>query len=61
MNAPSPVTVTAMYDFAGQSAGDLAFREGDLIRVLKKTGSTDEWWEGELNGVKGSFPANYVQ
>ncbi|PWY91471.1 hypothetical protein BO94DRAFT_555302 [Aspergillus sclerotioniger CBS 115572] len=45
----------------GQSAGDLAFREGDRIRVLKKTDSTDDWWEGELRGVKGSFPANYVE
>lgn len=53
--------VTALYDFAGQSAGDLAFREGDRIRVLQKTDSTDDWWEGELRGVKGSFPANYVQ
>ncbi|GIJ85694.1 hypothetical protein Asppvi_004556 [Aspergillus pseudoviridinutans] len=53
--------VTALYDFAGQSAGDLAFREGDRIRVLQKTKSTDDWWEGELRGVKGSFPANYVQ
>ncbi|PKX97030.1 BAR and SH3 domain-containing protein [Aspergillus novofumigatus IBT 16806] len=53
--------VTALYDFAGQSAGDLAFREGDRIRVLQKTNSTDDWWEGELRGVKGSFPANYVQ
>lgn len=52
--------VTALYDFGGQSAGDLAFREGDRIRVLKKTDSTDDWWEGELRGVKGSFPANYV-
>lgn len=53
--------VTALYDFGGQSAGDLAFREGDRIRVLKKTESTDDWWEGELRGVKGSFPANYVE
>jgi hypothetical protein len=53
--------VTALYDFGGQSAGDLAFREGDRIRVLQKTDSTDDWWEGELRGVKGSFPANYVQ
>ncbi|KAI9929870.1 hypothetical protein ASPWEDRAFT_125450 [Aspergillus wentii DTO 134E9] len=53
--------VTAMYDFPGEGAGDLAFREGDRIRVLKKTDSTDDWWEGQLRGVKGSFPANYVE
>ncbi|KAA8641810.1 BAR and SH3 domain-containing protein [Aspergillus tanneri] len=53
--------VTALYDFGGQSPGDLAFREGDRIRVLQKTESTDDWWEGELRGVKGSFPANYVE
>ncbi|EMF13346.1 uncharacterized protein SEPMUDRAFT_148680 [Sphaerulina musiva SO2202] len=53
--------VTALYDFEGQTADDLPFREGDKIRVIKKTDSTDDWWEGEVNGKKGSFPANYVQ
>lgn len=53
--------VTALYDFAGQGQGDLAFREGDKIKVVQKTESTDEWWEGELRGVQGSFPANYCQ
>ncbi|KAI9795844.1 MAG: hypothetical protein M1833_006793 [Piccolia ochrophora] len=53
--------VTALYNFEGQSAGDLAFREGDRIRVVKKTESTDDWWEGELRGAKGAFPANYCQ
>lgn len=53
--------MTALYDFGGQSEGDLAFREGDRIRVVKKTESTDDWWDGELRGVKGSFPANYVE
>ena len=53
--------VTALYDFEGQSAGDLAFHEGDRIRVVKKTDSTDDWWDGELNGRRGAFPANYVQ
>lgn len=51
--------VTALYEFAGQGQGDLSFREGDRIRVVKKTESTDDWWEGELRGVQGSFPANY--
>lgn len=53
--------VTALYDFGGQGEGDLAFREGDKIKVLKKTERTDDWWQGELRGVKGMFPANYVQ
>lgn len=53
--------VTALYDFNGQSDGDLVFKEGDKIKVLKKTESTDDWWQGELKGVKGMFPANYVQ
>jgi len=53
--------VTALYDFAGQGDGDLMFKQGDKIKVLKKTDSTDDWWQGELKGVKGMFPANYVQ
>jgi hypothetical protein len=51
----------ALYDFEGQNEGDLRFKEGDQIKVLKKTDSTDDWWEGELRGVTGSFPANYCQ
>jgi amphiphysin len=53
--------VTALYDYAGQGEGDLSFAEGDRIKVVKKTASIDDWWEGELNGVGGSFPANYVK
>ena len=52
--------VTALYDFEGQAEGDLAFREGDRIRIVKKTESVDDWWDGEINGVTGCFPANYV-
>ena len=53
--------VTALYEFSGQGQGDLVFREGDRIKVVKKTESTDDWWEGELKGVQGSFPANYCR
>lgn len=57
----SVVFVTALYAFEGQSQGDLSFREGDQIKVIKKTDSTDDWWDGELKGRKGSFPANYCK
>jgi hypothetical protein len=55
------IFVTALYDFSGQGDGDLVFREGDKIRVLKQTDSKDDWWQGELKGVKGAFPANYCE
>lgn len=57
--SPKPDFVVAKYDFDGEGQRDLAFRTGDRIRVIKKTESLDDWWEGELNGVRGSFPRNY--
>ncbi|KAJ5524252.1 hypothetical protein N7513_009370 [Penicillium frequentans] len=59
---PRPTTtfVTALYDFGGQGPDDLSFREGDRIKLVRKTDSTDDWWEGDLQGVQGFFPANYV-
>jgi len=57
----SGLFAVALYSFEGQGQGDLSFREGDRIKVVKKTDSTDDWWEGELKGMKGSFPANYCK
>lgn len=53
--------VVAQYDFAGQGAGDLSFREGDRIKIVKKTNTDQDWWTGELGGARGSFPANYCK
>ncbi|RYP32158.1 hypothetical protein DL767_005394 [Monosporascus sp. MG133] len=53
--------VVAQYAFTGQGAGDLSFREGDRIRIVKKTATDQDWWVGELGGVQGSFPANYCR
>jgi len=57
----SGIYAVALYSFDGQNQGDLSFKEGDQIKVVKKTESTDDWWEGELRGIKGSFPANYCK
>ncbi|AEO64955.1 b98e527c-558c-4b66-8223-654f88f351e0 [Thermothielavioides terrestris] len=53
--------VVAEYAFAGQGQGDLSFRQGDRIRVIKRTDTDQDWWVGELGGVTGSFPANYCK
>lgn len=53
--------VIAQYDFEGQGAGDLSFRSGDRIKIVKKTNTDQDWWTGELAGARGSFPANYCK
>ncbi|KAI0384558.1 hypothetical protein F5Y04DRAFT_232144 [Hypomontagnella monticulosa] len=53
--------VVAQYAFDGQNAGDLSFREGDKIKIVKKTDTDQDWWVGEIGGVKGNFPANYTR
>ena len=53
--------VTALYDYAAQADGELSFKAGDVIEVVSKTDDANEWWTGNLNGVQGVFPGNYVQ
>lgn len=58
---PKPQTATALYDFQAQSDGDLSFQVGDKITIIEKSESTEDWWQGSLNGMRGSFPANYCK
>lgn len=59
--ASAGVTAIALYSFNGEQEGDLPFRKGDIIQVVEKSDSVDDWWTGELKGVRGIFPANYVE
>ncbi|KAF4102312.1 hypothetical protein G5714_017112 [Onychostoma macrolepis] len=54
------LVVTAVHPFTGQQPGDLSFVPGDRITVITKTDSQYDWWEGELRGQVGIFPANFV-
>ncbi|KAI8881922.1 DUF500-domain-containing protein [Backusella circina FSU 941] len=54
-------TARALYTFEGQQQGDLSFQEGDIITIVEKSNSQDDWWTGKINGRQGIFPANYVQ
>lgn len=57
--APAPTTkrVQALYDFQGQDSTELSFKKGDMITVFKQNG---EWYDAELNGVKGLVPCNHT-
>jgi len=56
---PRRQVATAAFDYTAQSPDELSFAAGDQITILKKDESG--WWEGELNGMKGWIPANYMQ
>ncbi|ROT37513.1 SH3 domain signaling protein [Sodiomyces alkalinus F11] len=53
--------VIAEHNFTSDQDGDLSFREGDRIKIVKKTQKLQDWWVGELGGVQGNFPANYCR
>ncbi|XP_059819943.1 F-BAR and double SH3 domains protein 2-like isoform X3 [Hypanus sabinus] len=54
--------VKALYDYEGQTADELSFPEGAIIRILNKENQEDDgFWEGELNGRVGVFPSVLVE
>ncbi|CCD22592.1 amphiphysin NDAI_0A04350 [Naumovozyma dairenensis CBS 421] len=61
MAAPGVETVTALYDYQAQAAGDLSFPAGAVIEIVERTSDANEWWTGKYNGQQGVFPGNYVQ
>ncbi|KAJ8270493.1 hypothetical protein GJAV_G00115490 [Gymnothorax javanicus] len=51
--------VIAMYDYKAANEDEMSFSKGQLINVLEKDDA--DWWKGELNGVTGLFPTNYIK
>ncbi|XP_057643815.1 intersectin-2 isoform X1 [Chionomys nivalis] len=51
--------VIAMYDYAANNEDELSFSKGQLINVMNK--DDPDWWQGEISGVTGLFPSNYVK
>ena len=49
--------VEATFDFQGTD-GQLTFSAGEVIAVVNQ-GEPNEWWEGEVRGVRGWFPSGF--
>ncbi|KAK2856331.1 hypothetical protein Q5P01_005066 [Channa striata] len=61
-SCPSPLPVCqviAMYDYSAANRDELSFSKGQLISILDKT--NPDWWKGEVSGVIGLLPTNYVK
>ncbi|XP_069671614.1 intersectin-1 isoform X3 [Periplaneta americana] len=50
--------VVALYSYAALNEDELSFEKDDIITLLAREETS--WWRGELNGVSGLFPSNYV-
>jgi len=51
----------ALYNFQAVESGDLSFSKGDVITIVEKSNSMNDWWSGKMGDRKGIFPANFVE
>ncbi len=43
----------ALFNFAGEQDGDLVFHKGDIITIVKKTDTQNDWWTGRIGSRQG--------
>lgn len=55
-----PGQAVAKFTFDADQPGDLAFKKGEVITIVKRTESESDWWTGRIGGREGIFPSNYV-
>ena len=51
--------VITLYPYVRQNEDELSFKQNQVLNVVSK--EDPDWWTGELGGVKGVFPSNYVK
>lgn len=49
----------ALCNYRGKNPGDLKFNKGDVILLRRQL--DENWYQGEINGVSGFFPASSVE
>ncbi|KAJ5776407.1 uncharacterized protein N7511_001418 [Penicillium nucicola] len=50
----------ALFTFDADQEGDLGFKKGDIITIMKRTEKAEDWWTGRIGDRVGIFPSNYV-
>lgn len=59
--AAQPGQAVAKFTFDADQPGDLGFKKGEIITIVKRTESEADWWTGRIGGREGIFPSNYVE
>jgi hypothetical protein len=57
----APGQAVAKFTFDADQPGDLGFRKGEVITIVKRTESESDWWTGRIGDREGIFPSNYVE
>ncbi|KAJ5383771.1 hypothetical protein N7517_001682 [Penicillium concentricum] len=51
----------ALFTFDADQEGDLGFKKGEVITIIKRTEKAEDWWTGRIGDRVGIFPSNYVE
>lgn len=46
----------ALFTFDAAQEGDLGFKKGDVITIVKRTDNATDWWTGRVGDREGIFP-----
>ena len=55
-----PDQAIAKFTFDADQPGDLGFKKGDVITIIKRTDNETDWWTGRVGDREGIFP-RYVE
>lgn len=50
----------AKFTFEGEQDGDLSFKKGEVITIVKRTENETDWWTGRIGTREGIFPRYVV-
>ena len=56
-----PGQAIAKFTLNADQPGDLGFKKGDIVTIVKRTESENDWWTGRIGEWEGIFPGNYVE
>lgn len=48
------------FSYKAQNDDELSLKKGEIITIISKDQQDPGWWKGELNGIVGVFPDNFV-
>ena len=50
-----------VFPYNGLNNDELTLRVGQVVKIINKEEEDPGWWKGELDGVVGVFPNNFVK